>query len=187
MKILILTYLQVLAAFSACKALITPELPMFEDSYTISDIKESPSNHSEIAGTPSADETWNRAKCKGQKLLLAMTMDRSNAARFVNPVDSPWDGDIFNALNTWGYKDDSEAGDVDGNCNFKQRHRLERAFQELGINPESFKNSGPNECYRIVHYDGPAVHRLPDGRFPARADQHYTVNNKRYRVRNATL
>lgn len=132
------------------------------------------------APPPRPGDIWGQAVCKGQKLLMACTHDAEIASRFVTPINSPWDGDLVEALKTWGYNDDSDARDVDAGCDF-EAIQLERAFEELEIDPRPESRQGSNKCYRYVHKDGPAVQRGPDGQLPPIEQQTYMVDGKSYR------
>lgn len=57
-----------------------------------------------------------------------------------------------------------------------------RTFTDLGIDPKSPLDNGPNHCFHIEHYDGPNVH-LINGAMPKEtSDQWYTANGRDYRV-----
>lgn len=170
----------------------TLEPLIFNASYADIKLEQRSPNSPETAGTgepipgpdpPLVEEgVWNKAKCRGQKLLLAMTMDPDIAAKYVSPIQSPWEGDLIEEMNTWGYKDDSAPPFVDKKCQFSTHHGLSRAFEGLGIDPRSRGEGGPNRCYRIVHQSSPAVQKLPDGKFPPTEEQRYTVAGKEYKV-----
>jgi hypothetical protein len=41
-----------------------------------------------------SDADYQKAVCRGQRLFLAMTKDSSQGTRYINPLNSPWDGDL---------------------------------------------------------------------------------------------
>jgi hypothetical protein len=99
-------------------------------------------------------------------------------------TQSPWDGDMEDDLERWGY--DLDSHDIDESdelfqCQAKVRgfSTWNRLVQELRINPSYEKN----QCIFIRHPDGPAVHEDEDGDIPTEPrKQHYTVDGKDYRV-----
>jgi hypothetical protein len=64
-------------------------------------------------------------------------------------IDSPWDGDLRQQLDTWGYVEKPAKAFV---RNFQDRHT---AFEQLGIDTRFSVDGGPNMCYRVEHQDGP--------------------------------
>ncbi|KAH7552921.1 hypothetical protein BM1_07894 [Bipolaris maydis] len=132
------------------------------------------------------DALWDQATCKGTKLFFGTTLNPDQAALHCRPLTTPWHGTLVNELTTWGYKDISDDEDRKGACDFETKFGgLTRAFSALGISMQDYTDGGPNRCFTIVHYEGPAVEKNPDGSFPRRADQHYTVNGRRYRITGA--
>jgi hypothetical protein len=73
---------------------------------------------------------WEKAWCKGEKLALATITNEDQAAAYITPVRSPWDGDLKEDFRTWGYR---EIPDHQSQmCDFgPEQHKLERAFAEL--------------------------------------------------------
>lgn len=50
---------------------------------------------------------WNRAWCKGAKLSQALIKNEAQAAAYVTPVRSVWDGNLISEFSTWGYRETS--------------------------------------------------------------------------------
>ena len=48
---------------------------------------------------------WEKAWCKGAKLALATIKNEDQAAAYIMPVRSPWDGDLREDFRTWGYRE----------------------------------------------------------------------------------
>ncbi|USP73066.1 uncharacterized protein yc1106_00340 [Curvularia clavata] len=132
--------------------------------------------------TANDNDVWHRAACKGVKLLLGTTLNPSEAALHCTPLTTPWQGSLFNELIMWGYNDVSYEADRMDNCDFKHTYHLERAFKDLGISPYDSHVGGPNQCFTVNHFNGPAVEKYPDGSFPSLPNQYYNVNGRRYRV-----
>jgi hypothetical protein len=49
---------------------------------------------------PATDKVWFDSQCRGAKLMFASTQNPPEAIRFVNPLTSPWDGDMKHELAT---------------------------------------------------------------------------------------
>jgi hypothetical protein len=113
------------------------------------------------------------------------TLDPENARQFGTPLNSPWTGTLVNELALWGYNDVSETGDVYDMCDFTMKPIFQTALRALGISAKSTKENGPNKCFSLVHKNGPAVERLPNGQLPPLLNQHYTVAGTSYRITNA--
>lgn len=126
------------------------------------------------------EETWNRATCRGIKLLFCTTLNPREAALHCSPLTTPWRGTLETALHTWGYKDDSN--NREGYCDFDDTYNTKTAFRDLGIDTRDYLEGGPNRCFTILHFDGSAVVRNPDGSLPPERNQYYMVNGRRYRV-----
>lgn len=123
---------------------------------------------------------WEKAWCRGSKLSFAMIKNEQQAAAYVTPVRSPWDGDLVRDFRTWGYREIKDHRSE--LCDFgPDQHDLKRAFGELGIGTASSIDGGPNHCYYVEHQYGSAVERPPN-RWPDPDDQYYIVGEKRYRV-----
>jgi len=131
---------------------------------------------------------WNKAWCKGGKLLQAMIKDEAQATPFVDPVRSKWDGDLRSPFRTWGYNEVTE--EYDYLCYFgpgiKGGHNVQRAFEELGIGIESSSKGGPNQCFHIEHMNGPTVIRPPSNEMPPEDDQFYNAGGRRLKVGKST-
>lgn len=124
---------------------------------------------------------WETAWCKGAKLALATIKNEDQAAAYIMPVRSPWDGDLKEDFRTWGYRE--IPNHQSQMCDFgPEQHNLERAFAELGIGTASSVDGGPNHYFYVEHKYGSAVQRLPNGQWPDPDQQYYMVGNKRYRV-----
>ncbi|XP_014556661.1 hypothetical protein COCVIDRAFT_99137 [Bipolaris victoriae FI3] len=140
----------------------------------------------ETVNVATTDDEWDRAVCKGTKLLFGTTLNPNQAILHCRPLTTPWHGTLVNELTTWGYYDASDDDDRKGACDFETKFSgLTRAFRELGVGMHDYTDGGPNRCFTVVHYDGPAVEKNPDGSMPRRSTQHYTVNGRRYRITGA--
>jgi hypothetical protein len=124
---------------------------------------------------------WEKAWCKGAMLVQATIKNEDQAAAYITPVRSSWDGDLKEDFRTWGYR---EIPDHQSQmCDFgPEQHNLERAFAELGIGTASSIDGGPNNCFYVEHKYGATVQRLPNGLWPDPGQQYYMVGTKRYRV-----
>jgi hypothetical protein len=135
---------------------------------------------------PDPNTVWGKAVCRGNKLLLGMTLSRENAAKHVTPLDSQWVGDgMEEKLIAWGYKDNQEHPSLDKECEFEHESNLfglKEAFTHFGVSTKSWANGGPNKCYRIEHRDGTAVIRGKDDTLPRVTEQFYKVAGRQYRV-----
>ena len=124
---------------------------------------------------------WEKAWCKGGKFSQAMIKNEDQAAAYVTPVRSPWDGDLVQQFRIWGYREiENYRSEL---CDFgPSQHNLKRAFTELGIETASSVDGGPNHCFYVEHKYGPTVQRPPNGQWPDPNQQYYKVGDKRYRV-----
>jgi hypothetical protein len=124
---------------------------------------------------------WDKALCKGAKLHQGTLKSEAQAASFVTPVRSPWDGDLAAEFRTWGYREiPGYRADL---CDFgKDMHVLQRAFGELGISTLSSVDGGPNTCYHIEHKYGPTVELDQNRQWPDPSNQYYTAGGRRMRV-----
>ncbi|KAI2487463.1 Vacuolar amino acid transporter protein 1 [Pyrenophora tritici-repentis] len=120
-----------------------------------------------------------------RSLAMSTSMDGMSGTT----AESPFDGDLIDELREWGYNDDNDAlaKQADPECNFDSRdgHMLAKAFRELKIGTKSKNKGGPNQCFLIEHFDGPAVKKGDGGQLPAKTDQRYDVCGKEYKVTNA--
>ncbi|KAG9387779.1 Vacuolar amino acid transporter protein 1 [Pyrenophora tritici-repentis] len=138
------------------------------------------------------NDLWTLAVARGAKLLQGMKASDTEAATLYGlgtTAESPFDGDLIDELREWGYNDDNDAlaKQADPECNFDSRdgHMLAKAFRELKIGTKSKNKGGPNQCFLIEHFDGPAVKKGDGGQLPAKTDQRYDVCGKEYKVTNA--
>ena len=116
---------------------------------------------------------WWKALCKGEKLNGAMRWSAPRANKFLDPLDSPWDGTLVQELATWGYTEMSDDATNDM-CDFDRLWDMKTVFQALGMDPRSTGRGGPNQCFQVLHgvYDSVTPILL----------QEYTVNGKQYEV-----
>jgi hypothetical protein len=99
------------------------------------------------------DVDWDKSVCRGHKLLLAMTRDASQGTRYINPLFTPWDGDLEKEMEQWGWDNWQEHK---GWCNFKD-NGLSPALKALGISDQHVDDKGDNQCWVANHLDGPGV------------------------------
>ncbi|CAN9087904.1 unnamed protein product [Alternaria alternata] len=104
------------------------------------------------------DIDWDKSVCRGRKLLLAMTRDASQGTRYINPLFTPWDGDLEKEMVEWGWDNWQEHK---GWCNFKD-NGLSPALKALGISDQHVDDKGDNQCWVANHFDGPGVLFNPD-------------------------
>jgi hypothetical protein len=164
-----------------------------------------PSEHSdftldEIASTCSApsishEHVYNNAVGKGRQLASAMIANSNALPNYLSKQGaSPWDGELREELQTWGWAED-EAPD---RCDFRnpvpdhsRSLGLQKAFASLvdvrgikGIDPRPSTAGGRTVCHCIYHYNSPAVVNKPDygQAWPPRNQQQYEVNGRLYMV-----
>jgi hypothetical protein len=141
----------------------------------------SPLEHDRLRRRVDLAFEWNKAWCKGAKLAQAMIKNEAQAATYIDPVRSPWDGNLVAAFRAWGYNE--RLHHRDDLCDFGAgQHDLQRAFADMKIGTESSANGGPNICYHIEHQNGPTVERDPSGQFPPVNRQYYSAGGRRLRV-----
>lgn len=139
------------------------------------------------------DKTDNELWCSYFKRSLgsmkAMLMDDNEVRRELGwgVIQSPWDGDMRQDLEAWGY-DDSHQGhqDHDYDCNFtnKGRYKLEHVSRDLSTDPRSAGQGGPNHRFYVQHKEGPAMLRDKNSYLPLNSwDQRYRVGPNEYIVR----
>ena len=126
---------------------------------------------------PADDALWHAAKCKGAKLLFGTTQNAPEAARFVNPINSPWDGEMRHELAEWGWKDGVSDPDTECNVDF-----LKTILGYLRTTTGSHLYGGPNYCFSVKHCDSDAILKDENGNMPPRNDQYYDYNGRLYRV-----
>jgi hypothetical protein len=138
-----------------------------------------PSRHLQ-SRTVDLPSEWNKAWCKGEKLVQGMIRDEAQAAPFVTPVTSKWDGNLVSEFKTWGYSEDSAS--KEHLCDFAVQHHLQDAFKDLGMDTRSSVDGGPNQCFHIEHANGPAVIRDPSNEMSEPGKQYYRVGARKLRV-----
>lgn len=133
---------------------------------------------------PRDSTLFKSAVCRGLRLSKAMQLPASSAAQFLNPIDSPIDGNMFrDYLFHWGYSETDEESNL---CDFDEHHHLETAFTALGWDPRSKTRGGPNECHHTKHRVSYASDVPDDKKTPIR-DQVYWADDKKYRVSSLPL
>ncbi|KAJ8106913.1 hypothetical protein OPT61_g9226 [Boeremia exigua] len=133
---------------------------------------------------------WCKAKSRGYQLMQAMRLDDEEAATTLDwpYTQSPWDGDLRDELEKWGYKDDFEDDEeIDKQCDFDKTHEMADAFKDLGVDPRSKGQGGSNQCFYVEHMNGPTVFRGIDGETPFPEDQNYRADDKILKVTQAYL
>ncbi|KAI4949426.1 hypothetical protein J4E91_005165, partial [Alternaria rosae] len=126
---------------------------------------------------PADDALWHAAECNGVKMLFGTTQNAPEAARFVIPINSPWNGEMRNELATWGWNDWVADPDTECNADF-----LKTVLQNLGTTTGSHLYGGPNYCFSVKHCDSDAIERDEHGNLPPKNDQYYDVNGRLYRA-----
>jgi hypothetical protein len=100
-----------------------------------------------------SDEEYSKTVCRGTKLFLAMTHDGNQGTRYINPLASPWDGNLEKEGLEWAWDLWEEE---DAWCTFNEEG-LSSAFKSLGISDKSVDDGGDNMCYSAFHYNSPAI------------------------------
>ncbi|KAI4949425.1 hypothetical protein J4E91_005164 [Alternaria rosae] len=109
-----------------------------------------------------SDEEYEKAVCRGQKLFLAMTRDGNQGTRYIDPLNSPWDGNLEKEGLTWvkSFMYELRAWDLwtdeDSWCAFGHQG-MTTAFKALSISDKSLNDGGDNQCFSAFHYNSPAV------------------------------
>jgi hypothetical protein len=119
---------------------------------------------------PDPNAIYFKAECSGEKLWSAMLAEADTVDRYINPTTSVFDGNMVADLRAWGW---NELGAQWKACNFQTDFHKNAALFALGIDPRSSDVGGPNQCFYLVHKDGPAVLREPSGALPPTAKQFY--------------
>ncbi|KAF2028243.1 hypothetical protein EK21DRAFT_114017 [Setomelanomma holmii] len=65
---------------------------------------------------PNPSTPYGKAVCRGNRLLLGMTLSRELAGNHVTPLDSQWVGELRTEMDKWAYKDESDHPDLDVDC-----------------------------------------------------------------------
>lgn len=142
--------------------------------------------HRATARAVDAGVEYAKATCKGIRITQGMIVIEEKATKHVTPVRSQWPGDLVNELRLWGYRE--MPGSRDMKCGLgPNMHDLGRAFKEMGIDPRSSFDGGPNVCYHIEHLYGPAVIKKPDGGWPIPGEQTYKVDGKVYKASHSRI
>jgi hypothetical protein len=186
-------YAALLTNLATAKALHKPPLSRTLD---LLDRNESASSGTAFDSVKPANDAhkadkWSSSVVRGRKLVQAMKATDVVAATLFNlgeTAESPFDGDGKQTFETWGY-DESEKlqKDVDKECDFENYHKIKKTFAELGMDTKSKGNGGPNQCFVINHWDGPAVKRNWLGKLPEPKKQKYKVCETEYRVSHVPL
>ncbi|KAH7079666.1 hypothetical protein FB567DRAFT_501906 [Paraphoma chrysanthemicola] len=108
-----------------------------------------------------------------------MTFPAPQAASFVTPLDSPWDGDLRAEMAKWGYMEHSRHQ----LCDFDLFWHMGGIFTFYGMDARPVFRGGPNKCFD-VHHGNPFL-KDDQGRQVPVIDQTYTVDKKVYRATNA--
>jgi hypothetical protein len=140
-----------------------------------------------------AADLWQEAIERGAKLMTGMKSDDATAATlFGFPTDtteSPFDGSLVEELREWGYNDNTPAMQTlhDKECNMASAsgYMLSKTFADLGMGTASKGTGGPNECFQIEHYSGPAITKKKDGTLPEKREQYYSTCGTTYRATGA--
>jgi hypothetical protein len=127
------------------------------------------------------DPDWTKAVCRGRNLLKAMVLDEAETAKYLQwpYAESPWDGDLREALGKWGYRQGEYA---DQQCDFDKVYHFGTALNALGIDAKPADQGGSNRCYYVQHNDGPTVIPGPNGQRLPPSQQKYMVDGKEYPV-----
>jgi hypothetical protein len=48
-----------------------------------------------------SDADWNNCLCRDRKLFLAITRDSTQGTRYINPLTTPWQGDLVQEMEDW--------------------------------------------------------------------------------------
>jgi hypothetical protein len=129
-----------------------------------------------------SDADWQNSVCRGRKLFLVMTRDSDQGTRYIDPLTTPWDGDLEEEMVSWGWDNWVKE---DGWCDF-DKEGLTPALKGLGISDTSVRKGGENTCWSAFHNDGPGVLFDPygpdyiddsDDEMLARDDQYYMDPN----------
>ncbi|KAH6878348.1 hypothetical protein BKA58DRAFT_452356 [Alternaria rosae] len=138
---------------------------------------------------PADDVLWNDSVCKGQKLVLATSLNLPEAGKICQPMTTPWDGTLEHELAVWGYSElgYSEVSDAEENCVMgEENHGLQDMLKELHADDRDSREGGDNICYTIQHQDGPTLEKDENGKIPTDPrKQYYNVDGRRYRVTTA--
>jgi hypothetical protein len=115
------------------------------------------------------DEAWWIAVCRGSRFDQATRWSSPYTDNYVQPVNSPFDGDMREDLTKWGYTQ-SENSQF---CDFDTFWGLGKAFSGLGMDARSNNRYGPNRCYQVGH--GDPMKKYPNGASWPLSEQTYTA------------
>jgi hypothetical protein len=108
--------------------------------------KDTPPTNSPPSSRPPSkpsweDEIWQKAHCRGAKLLAAMSASDDKQRNILQwpYIQSTWDGNLHLELEEWGYRDSDELHrNADVFCDFGGSfHELRTGFKAMGIDPRS--------------------------------------------------
>jgi hypothetical protein len=129
------------------------------------------------------ESAWDKSVQRGAKLLQGMKTSDKEAGQLYgmgDSAESPYDGDLHDTLESWGYRDDAEGMKlaIDKDCNMDSKSILDgqwlkKTMDELGLGTKSKGKGGPNECFQIEHYNSAAVILNKDGKRPPKDQQYY--------------
>jgi len=122
------------------------------------------------------EEQWWSAVCRGERLDQAMTWPDPQANAYIEPLHSPWDGNLTTELFEWGYTE----FETEQICNFDAFWGLAGVFQSLGIDSKSGMEGEWNSCFGVSHGDA-QLRKLDGSVWPLR-EQIYSVDGNFYRV-----
>ncbi|KAH7396084.1 hypothetical protein BKA66DRAFT_484836, partial [Pyrenochaeta sp. MPI-SDFR-AT-0127] len=101
-----------------------------------------------------------------------MRWSEPQANSFLEPLHSPWDGNLIKEFALWGYTESFHSI----LCDFDETWNLDVAFRGLGIDPRSTARGGSNQCFVVQHGSRTSPMIL----------QRYYVGGREYRVTSAT-
>jgi hypothetical protein len=126
------------------------------------------------------EDAWTLSVQREFKLLEGMKAGEKEPGSLYGIgayAESPYDGDLYDTILSWGYNDNTEAMQkiADKECNMDSAtgHMLKKTFDELGMTTKPKSQGGPNECFQIEHYDSPAMILKEDGTRPDKHNQYY--------------
>jgi hypothetical protein len=124
--------------------------------------------------TSPATRRW-KSICRGTRLHSAMSFSAPQAASFIQPLDSPWDGTLTNELTEWGYTEYARHQ----LCDFDEYWHMAPLFWFYRMDPRPVYRGGVNRCFDVGHGD---PMRRRDGKVVPVREQRYVRGGKTYRV-----